>query len=132
MRRMVMKFFALSVFILSSLSAVVFGQATGNPVMDEFTYDDNRLKIHFIGHGTLMLDFNGIIIHVYRVAAYVTAADAPKADIILVTHEHGDHLDPALIARLSQDGTQLLANPAVIDKLKKGITLRNGDKMEHK
>lgn len=35
----------------------------------------------------------------------------PKADYILVTHEHGDHMDPAAIDQLRKEGTVIIANP---------------------
>ena len=55
------------------------------------------------------------------------AADFPKADAILVTHEHADHFDPEAIGILSKDGTQLVTNARCAQMLGYGTVLANGD-----
>ena len=52
-----------------------------------------NLEITFIGHGTLMFTFNGKVIHVDPFSKLADYSTLPKADIILVTHHHGDHFD---------------------------------------
>ena len=51
------------------------------------------LKITFIGHGTLMFTFGGKVIHIDPWSRLADYSKMPKADIILLTHEHRDHLD---------------------------------------
>jgi L-ascorbate metabolism protein UlaG (beta-lactamase superfamily) len=51
----------------------------------------------------------------------------PKADIILATHEHFDHLDPKALAAIRTPETALVLNPAGARQLKGGIAMRNGD-----
>ena len=55
------------------------------------------LEMTFIGHGTLMFSFGGKVIHVDPVAEYADYSKLPKADLILVTHQHRDHLDPKVV-----------------------------------
>ncbi len=43
--------------------------------------------------------------------------EGEKADLILITHEHFDHLDPATIAALSKDGTVIVANASCAARL---------------
>ena len=121
-----MKYVVASFAVLAIFSQPVFSQAGSPPKVDEFTDNGHTLRVHFYGHGTLMLDYDNVIIHVDPVSAYVPK-DAPQADIILVTHEHGDHLDAARIAKLTKDGTELVTNPAVAGKLKKGLAMKNGE-----
>ncbi len=121
-----MKYVMTLIVELAFFSQSVFSQAGSLPKMDEFTANGHTLRIHFYGHGTLMLDYDNLIIHVDPAAAYVPN-DAPQADIILITHEHGDHLDAARIAALTKDGTELVTNPAVAGKLKKGSAMKNGE-----
>ncbi|NLF38930.1 MBL fold metallo-hydrolase, partial [bacterium] len=51
----------------------------------------------------------------------------PKADIILVTHEHGDHLDPEAIRILSKSGTEIIAPKAAAKALAGCTVMANGD-----
>lgn len=51
----------------------------------------------------------------------------PKADYILITHNHGDHLDAEAISQLSTESTRVIANPAGIETLGYGETMVNGD-----
>ena len=51
----------------------------------------------------------------------------PKADLILITDIHGDHLDPATIATLSKDGTEVIAPPAVVQTVKHAAPISNGE-----
>ncbi|HUT32580.1 MAG TPA: MBL fold metallo-hydrolase [Planctomycetota bacterium] len=89
-----------------------------------------ELKITFVGHGTLMFAFGGKTIHVDPVSAEADYATMPKADIILVTHEHGDHLDPAAIAAICKDGTAIVLTQKCAAKVKGGIVMKNGDSRE--
>lgn len=50
------------------------------------------LKITFIGHGTLMFTFGGKIIHVDPWSQQADYAKLPKADLILITHEHRENI----------------------------------------
>ena len=99
--------------------------------VDTIPTSKGELAITFIGHGTLMFSFNGKIIHVdpsrsrSRLADY---AKLPKADIILVTHEHLDHLDTGDIARLRKDDTVILYTQLCSQKLKGGTVMKNGNK----
>jgi L-ascorbate metabolism protein UlaG (beta-lactamase superfamily) len=49
------------------------------------------------------------------------AAGAPRADVILVTHEHSDHFDQGDIARVSQPST-VLVGPAEVTRQVSGDT----------
>jgi len=57
-----------------------------------------NLTMTFIGHGTLMFGFDGKTIHVDPYGKLADYAALPKADAILITHDHADHLDPSAIA----------------------------------
>jgi L-ascorbate metabolism protein UlaG (beta-lactamase superfamily) len=51
----------------------------------------------------------------------------PKADLILITDIHGDHLDPALITQLSKSDTVVMAPPAVVATVKQASQVSNGE-----
>jgi L-ascorbate metabolism protein UlaG (beta-lactamase superfamily) len=85
------------------------------------------LEVTFIGHGTLLFQVAGKVIHVDPVSRYADYSKLPKADLILVTHEHGDHFDPEAIAAVSTPATTLILTQACHDKLQKGVVLKNGE-----
>jgi gluconolactonase len=85
------------------------------------------LKITCIGHGTLMFTFGNKIIHIDPVGREADYSKMPKADLILVTHEHGDHLDPQAIKILQKEGTQLVLTKTCAEKISDGIIMQNGD-----
>ena len=85
------------------------------------------LEITFIGHGTLMFTFGGKVIHLDPVAEYADYSKLPKADLILVTHQHRDHLDPKVVAMLRQPGTQIVVNELSADRVPGSVVMKNGE-----
>jgi L-ascorbate metabolism protein UlaG (beta-lactamase superfamily) len=94
---------------------------------DSFKTSGGDLKIAFIGHGTLMLTYAGKVIHADPVSMYADYATLPKADLILVTHEHGDHLDIKAIQAASTANTTIIANPGSAKNLPNCIVMKNGE-----
>jgi L-ascorbate metabolism protein UlaG (beta-lactamase superfamily) len=94
---------------------------------DIFHTSAGELKIIFIGHGTLMFDFNGKLIHVDPVSREADYAKFPKADFILITHGHGDHLDPKAINILRKEGTKIVLTKICDERVDGGIVMQNGD-----
>jgi L-ascorbate metabolism protein UlaG (beta-lactamase superfamily) len=85
------------------------------------------LEITFLGHGTLMMAYGGKVIHVDpygRVADYTAL---PKADLVLITHEHSDHLDPQALQAILKPGTTVIASKSCAGKLATAVILANGE-----
>lgn len=99
---------------------------------DIFTTSAGQLEITFIGHGSLILAINERIIHVDPYSdprgKQVNYALLPKADIILITHEHGDHLDLKAIGQMLTDNTQIIYTKACEKQLNGGLVMKNGEK----
>ena len=85
------------------------------------------LVITFIGHGTLMFTFGGKVIHVDPVGQYADYGKLPKADLILITHEHRDHLDLKAMEMLRQPGTQVVLTQAAAVQAPGGLVMANGE-----
>ena len=85
------------------------------------------LTITFIGHGTLMFSFGGKVIHVDPVGQYADYGKLPQADLILITHEHRDHLDPQAVARLRKPDTQIVFTQAAAGQVPGGMVMQNGE-----
>ena len=96
------------------------------------TKNNHEMTITFIKHGSLALTFNNLSIQVDPVSMYADYSTFPKADIILITHEHDDHFDPKAIKTLSKDNTLLIMNEASAKKLgnPKAKIMKNGDKIK--
>lgn len=74
---------------------------------DTITTSNGNLIIHFIGHGSLFFEHNGMVIHVDPYSSLTDYSKLLKADFILVTHQHGDHLDSAALASIYKWGTTI-------------------------
>jgi L-ascorbate metabolism protein UlaG (beta-lactamase superfamily) len=126
----------LSVLGVSLLLAAALGgcaepeEASGRSTMLETDVVDTsagELKITFVGHGTLLFAFGDSVIHVDPVSREADYSTMPKADLILVTHEHGDHLDPAAIAAVREEGTTVLLTEKCASEVAGGTVMKNGD-----
>ncbi|MGW8209394.1 MAG: MBL fold metallo-hydrolase, partial [Syntrophobacteria bacterium] len=85
------------------------------------------LQITFIGHGTLMFSFGGKVIHVDPVSREADYSKMPKADLILITHEHGDHLDPQAIELVRTEKTSIVLTEVCGSKISGGVVMKNGE-----
>ena len=97
------------------------------PEEDIIKTSDGELNITFIGHGTLMFAFGGKIIHLDAVSREADYTKMPKAELILVTHEHGDHLDPKAIKVIRKEKTEMVLTKICAKEVKGGIVMKNGD-----
>jgi len=86
-----------------------------------------ELKITFIGHGTLMFTYGGKTIHVDPVSKEADYAKLPKADLILLTHHHGDHLDLKALEALRTEKTEFVMTEICAQQVKGGRVMKNGD-----
>jgi len=117
--------------ILAASVLMTTGCVAGNYQTDTFkTKGGKEVVITAIKHASLRIQYDGLEIQVDPVAEYAPATDYskfPKADVILVTHEHFDHFDRDTIAALRKDGTQIIANPVVQKMLGFGTALANDE-----
>jgi L-ascorbate metabolism protein UlaG (beta-lactamase superfamily) len=86
-----------------------------------------ELIITFIGHGTLMMSWGGKIIHVDPFSAMADYAKLPKANLILITHEHFDHLDLKAVNNIQAAQTKIVGTPEVAKQIPGIIIMENGD-----
>ncbi len=95
---------------------------------DLFPTSAGDLSITFLGHASLLMVFNGKNIFIDPFGQVADYTSLPKADLIICTHEHYDHLDPQALAAIRTPATKVVCNPAGAAQVKDGIAMRNGDK----
>lgn len=103
---------------------------SGNFGKDTITTSSGNLIITFVGHGTLMLEFNNSVIHVDPTSQEADYSSMPKADIIFVTHHHGDHFDVGAIQKITTGHTKLFVSQKCIESsenLANATVLKIGD-----
>ncbi|HNT42032.1 MAG: MBL fold metallo-hydrolase [Bacteroidales bacterium] len=100
---------------------------------DSFTTPNGKsLRITFIGHGTLMMEYENLVIHVDPWSKLASYDKLPKADIVLVTHHHADHLDSAALVKVCKVGTEIYWTQTCSgsSSLKpKSTIMHNGDRL---
>jgi L-ascorbate metabolism protein UlaG (beta-lactamase superfamily) len=94
---------------------------------DVFPTSAGDLSITFLGHGSLLLVFQGKNIYVDVFGEVADYSILPKADIVFLTHEHFDHLDPKALGSIRTDKTILVYTEACVQLVQGGIVMRNGD-----
>ena len=78
------------------------------------TKSGKTVRFHALVHASIRIDFDGKEIMIDPVTRLggrtIDYTTMPKADYILVTHEHGDHFDKEALTLLSGQQTQLVMN----------------------
>lgn len=122
--------FILQFLIISGMGLKGFSQET--PTFDKINTSAGTVEMHFIGHASLMFKVNSTVIHVDPVSNMGNYNFLPQADIILVTHEHGDHLDKELIGKLKKNGTIVFCNRNSAKTIPTAMVMEPGDRQEIK
>jgi L-ascorbate metabolism protein UlaG (beta-lactamase superfamily) len=85
------------------------------------------LAITFFGHASLRFSFGGKEIYVDPFGEAADYSGLPKADLLLITHEHFDHCDGQAIAAIRTERTQVVMTAGCAAKLGDGIVMKNGE-----
>jgi L-ascorbate metabolism protein UlaG (beta-lactamase superfamily) len=107
-------FVVMSSFAYSQTAAQTFPTAAG------------AVKITPLYHASTLIEAGGKVVYLDP-AKPAKLGGRPKADLILITDIHPDHMDPAAIAEISKPGTEILAAPAVVATVKNARPIANGE-----
>jgi L-ascorbate metabolism protein UlaG (beta-lactamase superfamily) len=115
----------MRLLLLSLLFASVSMAQVKRPV-DEGMTEAGPVRLTVINHASFMIEQGGQVIHVDPVGAN-RYEGLPQADLILITHTHGDHLDPAALAKLRKQSTVVIG-PEAAARTVAGLTvMHNGE-----
>jgi L-ascorbate metabolism protein UlaG (beta-lactamase superfamily) len=93
---------------------------------EEFKTSAGVVKIRIIRHASMMIEAGGKVIHVDP-WSQGDFNGLPKADLILITDIHPDHLDQQAIDQVKKDGTEFIAPAAVAKTVTLAKVLANGE-----
>jgi L-ascorbate metabolism protein UlaG (beta-lactamase superfamily) len=99
-------------FFLSSSIAMTSPSAIAAPTTVQIDSASVSTAIHWLGHDSFRIDGEGIVIYIdpYKISG------GPKADLILVTHDHKDHASVEDVAKIQKDDTIILTVAAAAPK----------------
>ncbi|MBI9054190.1 MAG: MBL fold metallo-hydrolase [Bacteroidales bacterium] len=109
------------------LSTICFAQDLQT---DIFNTNKGDLKINFVKHGSIFFEFDGKTIHIDPVLRMGNYENYPKADLIIITHHHGDHFDLNAIDLLLKENTKIILTQTcdeISENISAIIVMQNGD-----
>jgi L-ascorbate metabolism protein UlaG (beta-lactamase superfamily) len=109
------------------LSTICFAQDLQT---DIFNTNKGDLKIYFVKHGSIFFEFDGKTIHIDPVLRMGNYENYPKADLIIITHHHGDHFDLNAIDLLLKENTKIILTQTcdeISENISGIIVMQNGD-----
>jgi L-ascorbate metabolism protein UlaG (beta-lactamase superfamily) len=111
-------------FLICFLSLLL----TANAATDTQTFPTSAgpVKITPLYHASTLIEAGGNTIYLDPAKPAKFSA-LPKADLILITDIHGDHMDPDSIKGITKPGTEILAPPAVVQTVTTAKPIANGE-----
>lgn len=101
---------------------------------DRDTYDTNAgpLAILPIHHATFVMEWNGQTLYCDPVGGPERFKSLPPPTLVILTHHHGDHFDPATLDAILAEDTTIIAPRIVYDQMPADFQsrtrlMRNGD-----
>ena len=133
-RRTTLQAGAIGFFGLQASTIMPFAAraaATG----DAYPVEGGEIVIHPVSHASFVMTTPSMVIYNDPVGAVSLYQDYPAPDLILITHEHGDHYNAETLAALVGEKTKLVVNPAVFGMLPGDLKARataigNGESAE--
>jgi len=115
----------LSLFVICLLLAIG-SLASDGSTTQVFSTSAGPVKITPLFHASTLIEAGGKVIYLDP-AKPVDFSGRPKADLILITDIHGDHMDAAAVSAISKPGTEILAAPAVVSTIQAAKPIANGE-----
>lgn len=115
-------------FVIGAFCILLYaGETHAQFGTETFETSDGDLKVTFLGHGSLLFEFDGKVIYADPSGNGIDWQKQPKADIVVITHEHGDHFQPDILSQLRKDNTVMLMNDRCAEDVEGATVVKNGD-----
>ncbi len=111
------EFLSTSAIVVAGITLLPYAANAASHSSDVFMTGAGDIKVHPVSHASFVMETPAGTIYVDPVGEASAYADFPGADLVLVTHEHGDHFNLDTLAAVTGASTQLITNPAVYEKL---------------
>lgn len=109
--------FMITTASAGALTVLPFTARAAGHGADIFPSNSGSVEIFPIEHASFVMTSPAGTVYVDPVGDPASYADYPAADLVLITHEHGDHYNLDTLNALVGDTTVLIANPAVFAML---------------
>jgi L-ascorbate metabolism protein UlaG (beta-lactamase superfamily) len=106
------------------LGARPLGAQEAQMVGDRYETESGEIVIHPVEHASFVMETPGPVIYVDPVGGEAAYEGLPPPDLVLITHEHGDHYDPETLSAIVGEETKLITNPAVHGMLPEDLRAR--------
>jgi len=118
-----------SIFCIGLICAFSLSSLSGQFESDVVATSEGALEMFFVGHGTLMFKYDGKVIHIDPTMREADYESLPDADLVLVTHQHGDHLDLSALDHIMKEGTKIVMTETCLEGLEdfEADVMKNGD-----
>ena len=99
------------------------------------TETGGEIVVRPVQHASLVIETPTEVIYVDPVGGAAVYEGLAPPNLVMITHEHGDHYDPETLAAIVAEETRLITNPAVFGMLpgelrERAVALGNGDESD--
>lgn len=75
------------------------------------------MKVRFLGIGAVKIEFNGFSLYIDACNEYCEIPELVEGDILLFTHDDGDHFSAEIVSQCALKTTRIIGPPSIIHPL---------------
>jgi L-ascorbate metabolism protein UlaG (beta-lactamase superfamily) len=92
-----------------------------NEKQQDTSMNNTSVQVIPIAHASLILNWGGKAVYADPVGNISMYANQPDADVVLITHEHGDHYSTSTLSGIVKDKTVLVVPQSIADILPESL-----------